>query len=245
MEAFERERVRLGSGMTAEVYAYGGYAYKCYRDFWPDALIAHEARVLQCLAEAGLPAVRCYPCEFPRALKLELLGGVTLTERVRARACTGTEELLALHRRLHAHHGLDLPALAPYLRTGIGQAPVSEALRTHALACLDALPDDDALCHMDLHFQNVLCEEDRLVLIDWLGAANGNPILDYARTYIILYEFARPLSEPFLRQLERERLFAADALQKAIYAVAVHRLSQYDDPAVRPLLAAPDAPGVP
>ena len=41
-EDFLKERIKIGAGMVAGVYAWNGYAYKCFGEGYPEGWIAYE-----------------------------------------------------------------------------------------------------------------------------------------------------------------------------------------------------------
>jgi aminoglycoside phosphotransferase (APT) family kinase protein len=68
-----------------------------------------------------------------------------------------------------------------------GPAALSDAQKAGALAALERLPDGDAVCHNDLHLNNVVVTPSRgPVVIDWILAAQGHPLSDVARTCLLL-----------------------------------------------------------
>ena len=66
------------------------------------------------------------------------------------------------------------------LRPSILPAPLRQA----ALAALDELPHGEALCHGDLNFNNILIGQGGPVIVDWDGAARGDPTADIAWTWV-------------------------------------------------------------
>ena len=52
------------------------------------------------------------------------------------------------------------------------------------LALLDELPDGDALCHGDFHGGNILWDDGRYVIIDWVEVSTGCALGDACRTYL-------------------------------------------------------------
>ena len=51
---------------------------------------------------------------------------------------------------------------------------------------------DSCICHLDLHFLNIMMPSDgsEPKLIDWINARIAPAVFDYARTYVILKEYA-------------------------------------------------------
>jgi len=67
----------------------------------------------------------------------------------------------------------------------IGAPGLSADLQQAHLEALEAMPEGDRLCHGDFHADNVVITERGLVVIDWIDAAQGNPMADVARTAVI------------------------------------------------------------
>ena len=51
---------------------------------------------------------------------------------------------------------------------------------------LKALPEDNKICHGDFHPLNLLYDNNKIYIIDWVGALRGNPFADVAGSYIII-----------------------------------------------------------
>lgn len=51
---------------------------------------------------------------------------------------------------------------------------------------MDRLPDSNGLCHVDFHPDNIIITQNGSKIIDWCGAASGDPCADAAVTVIIL-----------------------------------------------------------
>jgi thiamine kinase-like enzyme len=62
---------------------------------------------------------------------------------------------------------------------------------------LVGLPDGDAVCHYDLHPMNIIMSPRGPVIIDWVSAEKGNPLLDVARTWLVLTQAVWPFPFPY------------------------------------------------
>ena len=80
-EDFLKERVKIGAGMAAGVYAWKGYAYKCFGEGYPGEWITYELAQQNEICKSPLPVPRYHPCEFPLAIKMDLINGPSMFER--------------------------------------------------------------------------------------------------------------------------------------------------------------------
>ena len=89
---------------------------------------------------------------------------------------------------------------------------------------------------MDYHFLNTLKKDNSIYIIDWIDARNGKAILDYARTYVIIYEYAKGFKHKYLKEMLKR--YNEDIFEKAIYVNAINRIKEHDSKRVRELLNA-------
>jgi aminoglycoside/choline kinase family phosphotransferase len=79
------------------------------------------------------------------------------------------------------------------------------------------LPEDDKLLHGDFHPGNILLTERGLVIIDWIDASRGKPLLDVARSSLLFGGGSIPSSIPGARLLR--------ILQGSFYRIYQRRYS--------------------
>jgi len=152
----------LARGRDGDIFEYGSeHVLRRTRD---GRSIEHEARVMRFAAEQGYPVPRV---EDVRAggveIVMERIDGPVMMDAMLRRPWTmrrSASTLADLHDRLH-------------------EIPAPNWLRR--------LPDGgDRLVHMDLHPMNVMLSPRGPVVIDWTGAAAGEPLTDVAMTYVLL-----------------------------------------------------------
>lgn len=143
---------------------------------------------------------------------------------------------MSLFPEIHKVKGINLPALNPYMKERIATVNIEDAVKERAYRLMEEIPDGNTLCHFDYHFLNVMYCADGYKIIDWISAKVGNPIYDYARTYVISYEFAYRLSTKIYGMCIEQGGFDENEFRKAAYVAAVHRLSECDYNKVRELL---------
>lgn len=237
VDQFLKERRLIGEGKMAKVYAWNGDAYKCFSPDYPEEWLKYELMVQNAVETSGLPVVKYYEAPFLSCIKMDLVNGKSLTDLMtKDKYKGGLDDLFTHFERIHDLKDLNLPKLNPYLDQAIDRAKITEPQKTLAHALLSYIPDGNSLCHLDLHPSNVMVTEHEQIIIDWVNAKIGNPIYDYARTYVILHEFAYRLSRAYLTKLKK--IFRANNkdLIHAIYIMAIHRLTEHDSDKVKALI---------
>ena len=240
-EIFLQERIEIGAGMVAKVYSYNGYAYKCFNKGYPKEWIDYEYDLQQEVVKSGLPIPNYYKSEFPNSIKMDLINGVSMFERL---AIDGKDavmtEMMTWFGKIHEVKGLNLHSLSKYMLKKINEAPVSDEQKVFAKQCFAAVDSEilepEALCHMDYHFLNVMYAGNDVRIIDWTNAKNGKPIWDYARTYVIFYEYAAGMKTRYLKKVLALTKYPKETFMKAVYVNAIYRLTEHDTKRVRQLI---------
>lgn len=238
---FTEERMEIGAGMAAKVYSWNGYAYKCFKEGYPEEWVDYEYNQQNEICKSKLPVPRYYASEFPGTIKMELLSGNSMLERMEA---MGTDivmkDFMACFLQIHNVKGLNLPRVSEYIYNQIEEAPVTNKQKMYAKKCfMDVetnLLEEEVLCHMDYHFLNVMYEGDAVRIIDWMNAKNGKPIWDYARTYVLYYENIAEIVDRYKEEVMALEGYAEEAFCKAVYTSAIIRLNENDTKQVRKLI---------
>lgn len=251
---------RIGEGGAAEVYAWGaGRVLKLFRASQADAWVEAEQRVTAAAHEAGLPAPRVFGVERVggrRGLVLERVEGPSLLQvfaRQPWRVLEGGRLLADVQARIHGGRIPGLPAVQDRLRWWIDQAALPAPLRREVEAAVARMPAADAVCHGDLHPDNVILTPRGPVVIDWSEVAAGPPEADLVRTSLLL-RYASPvggrvgflvngarrlLHHAWLRRYRALTGLGRDALEPYLLPGAVARAAQGfagEAPALRGLI---------
>lgn len=240
-ESFLAERMEIGAGMVAKVYSWNGYAYKCFREGYPKEWIEYELSQQNEICKSALPVPRYYASDFPNTIKMDLITGVSMFDRLRdVGSDTVLDDFMLWFPKIHEVEGVTLHSLSKHLLREIDIAPVDEEQRSYAQRCLNdveqSVSEKDALCHMDYHFLNVMYEGNDIRIIDWVNAKYGKPIWDYARSYVIFYEYAAGLKRKYMKRVMSLEGYSEEIFRKAVYVNALHRLNEHDTKRVRQLI---------
>ncbi len=63
---------------------------------------------------------------------------------------------------------------------------LNEGEKNKILKVLSGLPEGNKICHMDFHPGNIMFQNDKPIIIDWMTACVGDPLADVARTCMML-----------------------------------------------------------
>lgn len=237
MEDFNKKKEVIGQGKIAKVYLYNNFAYKVFDKAYPKEWIDYEIGIQNEISKLNLPVVNYYESEIPNSIKMDYIRGITLADRVRKEKYKDSlEDLFNLFSKIHKVKEVNLPKLTPYLIESINKVNCSEDIKDKALKYISEIEEGNSLCHLDYHFLNIMYSEDRYYIIDWMNAKIGNPVYDFARTYVIMYEFANRLSKKFLKIIQERCSFSTEDLNKAIYVIALHRLTEFKSEKVELLI---------
>lgn len=79
-----------------------------------------------------------------------------------------------------------------------------------------------------MHLLNVICVDSEYYIVDWVNSKLANPILDIARTYIVLKQYASRLANKYLKLMLAKRKYTLDEANIAIRLMAILRLLEND-----------------
>ena len=202
---FDGSQVLIGKGAQADVFRYQGYAYKVYKNSYPAEWIAFEKDQQSAVNAAGLCPVRYYDTDDAHIIKMDLIEGEQLEDKVLNGYVEGFGILADAFRKVHAApiEGIKMPPLIATAGMGLSEEeqnkilPIIERLSTKYPPCI---------CHLDMHFLNIMLPNGAMeaanakagekafpeyVIIDWMNSRIAPAVFDYARTYVIFDEFSQ------------------------------------------------------
>ena len=201
----------IAEGATAEIFAWDeDKILKLYREGASPGEAEQEAACASIAYDAGLstPAViDTIIVENRQGIVFERVHGVTMLEAINAhpqKLIPYAHLLAELQVGIHARTASKLSSQRRRLQRTI-QSVSGLAIETKAaiLNDLDRLPDDNAICHGDFHPENILLTTDEPVIIDWVDATQGSPLVDVARTTLLLRFSELP---PSMNERHRQKI---------------------------------------
>lgn len=191
---FDGSQILIGRGAQADVYRYHGYAYKVYKNTYPEEWIRFEISQQETVVDLGLSDIRYYNTDDPHIIRMDLIDGIELEKKVLDGYLEGFDLLGDAFRKVHQvkipSGGISMPRLIDTAGFGL-----SEEEREKIFPVISRLSEkyESCVCHLDMHFLNIMLPNDGsgYKIIDWMNARIAPPVFDYARTYVIFDEFSK------------------------------------------------------
>jgi uncharacterized protein (TIGR02172 family) len=183
----------IAIGFTAEIYAWkDGKVLKLFKQGISQATAEYEANLAGAVHAAGLPVPavgEVIELDGRFGLEYERVEGTSMLDMIFRRPWHYRRlayQLAALQAEIHLLSVPGLPSQCDTLERKIRKAkPLPEKVRQAALDALGALTKQGKLCHGDFHPGNILLTQHGAVIIDWIDASSGSPLLDVARSTLL------------------------------------------------------------
>ncbi|MHB9032652.1 MAG: phosphotransferase family protein [Anaerolineae bacterium] len=225
-------RTLIGTGARAKIYAEDGCAVKCYEPGYRKEYVFYEALINTLVESTGLPVPKVFQVTDDNqhlSLKMELIKGQTLKQALRAEPGQAQAMIAAMVRlQMEMHTArVELPFTLHQKLTRMLEAPtgLSASRQQHALELLQALPAGGALCHGDYHTSNILVQENKLYIVDWIDASTGCADGDVCRTYLVELLHTPEIAPLYLERYCRESGKSREAILRWLPVIASARLS--------------------
>ena len=184
----------LAQGNTAEVYMYDeNKVLKLFRENMPVEPIKNEFDKAKYIQTDIINVPKVY-----EIIKFKKRYGIVY-ERIDGRDMikdmlmnflkikTKSKDLAHIHVQLHTEKtGLTYTVKSKLCNEIDDVLDLSTTEKNKIKKYIDKLPDGNALCHFDFHPGNIIIQNEKPIIIDWMTACVGNPCADVARTYLLL-----------------------------------------------------------
>jgi hypothetical protein len=184
----------IARGNTSEIFEYGpGKILKLYWPYMPRKSCEDEFFITQKINRE----LNIGPCAYELISYKDRIGGIY--ERVEGLTLTShmlrdVLKIRSFSRQLAHYHiaiqqpcDLGIASVAIKLKEDI--EAVDELSQTEKMKLyhyIDALPEGSCLCHFDFHPGNIIMQNGKPVVIDWMTACTGDKLADVARTGVLL-----------------------------------------------------------
>jgi thiamine kinase-like enzyme len=222
--------VSIGRGKVASIVSDGVYAYKIYEPWMPIEHILKEEKILKEIkAKTDLNVIDCEWLNDQNMLKMTLIKGKTLAEMMRKEKYQfGIETLIQCQIQVFQYHDLQLEDAFVSFRYTINTSSLSDDIKIKALKSLSSIKFEQQLCHFDMHLENIMMSSQTPFIIDWANAKCGNPVMDIARTYIIMLQYVKRKANIYLKSICKKMNYELNDVLNAIPIMAALRMLEND-----------------
>ena len=183
----------IATGFTAEIYTWhDGQVLKLFKQGRSRQTVEYEANLTRMVHATGLPVPavgEIMEIGGRFGLELERVDGISMLQAIIQwpwKSAYYAYMLAELQVEMHQRQVPGLPSQIERLKKKIGRAPnLPEEVRQIAFCKLETLHENDKLCHGDFHPDNILLTSRGPVIIDWIDATRGSPLLDVARSTLL------------------------------------------------------------
>lgn len=239
---------KIGAGRTAVIYEYGqDKIVKLFKVGFPSAAVQQEYQIGKLVSSMAVPAPQVgslVKLDGQEGIVYQKISGFTLLEQlIRSfeKAATYIEKFVQLHVKIHSLQSSCLPDGRQKLVDKIAsQKLLQDSIKEQLQAGLSDFPAVNSLCHGDYHPDNIILHNGQLIVIDWVDAYYGYPLLDVARTYLLIStpyvqvhvdtgtisEMQKVLAGKYLEEYYSLRPFSREDFNRALKIVAAARLAE-------------------
>ena len=196
----------LNAGLCADIYIIDSQkVLKLYKEGWSKETVYQEYVNTRAANQAGIASPKVY--EFVEqsdrfGFVMERLADMPLlvyAVKNPFRFLSFARKMSELHIQIHKGA---IPEEIPfqykqYSDWILGTVSLSHEEQTFLLDCLSQLSvcNETSLCHGDFHPFNILVDQGRYLVIDWVLATQGDACADVAGTYLIMCLMASEIAE--------------------------------------------------
>lgn len=164
------------------------------------------------------------------AIVSEFIKGKTLLQMINednSKVDEYLEMLINIQNNMNSKKSPLLTKLNDKAKRLITLANLDNDLKERLIDKLNNIPEGDAICHGDFGPSNIILSENNIpYIIDWSHATQGNPLLDCAKTYLMLnLSVSKEIGEKYLslycekHQIKKENVLEYLPIVSAIQLV--------------------------
>ncbi|WP_304942018.1 phosphotransferase [Vallitalea guaymasensis] len=199
------KQIKIGTGTQATVYRNENHAIKVFKKDYNKAYAFYEAMINSLIEDVGLPIAKVHEVleiNDNIAMKMDFIEGVTLHDCYLSNIYNVNKYVdIMVDMQIEIHSkDIQLPYnLNNRLREKISSNKMlNKTSKNKLLNILDKLPDGKCLCHGDFYGYNIIKQQDKYYIIDWIDATNGCDNADVCRTYMLYLFHSQKIAELYL-----------------------------------------------
>lgn len=232
----------ISKGQKASVYRNGDNAIKVFNKETNKTDVLNEALNTTRVEETGLaiPCISEVGIEDGQwSITMNYIEGKTLSQLMKENPEKKEEyinQMVDLQLEIHSKRAPLLNKLKDKLIRQINSLEMLDNIKKYDLLTrLDGMPKHVKVCHGDFHPNNIIVSNDKMYVIDWVHATQGNASADTARTYLLFALEDQKLADYYLDVFCKKSKTEKCYVQTWLPIVAAAQLSK-DKPEEKELL---------
>ena len=223
----------IAEGNTAKIYLSDHKIIKVFKDFLPDTESLKEVDKQKYASSCGLPVpevLDVIKINGKQAIVMEYIRGDTLGDLLfkdKSRAEHYLSISVDMQLAIHSYTADAIESMYDKLHRQIeGVNSLDKKKKSILLKRLGSFTYEPKLCHGDFHLFNLIKEDNRVVVIDWVDASTGDIRADVYRSYLLYSEVSSELADMYLQiYCKKSGLLKSEILEWAPF-IAAARLSE-------------------
>ncbi len=192
---------------NAEIYSWeNDQVLKLFYDFIPVEAIDGEFTKTLCISKLTemCPAIyKRITLKEGEGIVFENIKGKSLTYNLLSNPLRVKEFSTIMaesHKKIHKIAANELPEIKAIISFKIEDSKILDmSQKSKLVEMLDSMPNMDRLCHMNYHPDSIFIANQRTKVIDWMDAGKGNPLVDVAKTLVLLRFSSLPFQNVLFR----------------------------------------------
>lgn len=232
----------ISKGQKASVYRDGDNAVKVFNKGTNKTDVLNEALNTTRVEETGLatPSISEVGIEDGQwAITMNYIEGKTLGQLMKENPDKKEEyinQMVDLQLEIHSKRAPLLNKLKDKMIRQINSLEMLDNIKKYDLLTrLDGMPKHVKVCHGDFNPNNIIVSNDKMYVIDWVHATQGNASADVARTYLLFALEDQKLADYYLDVFSKKSKTDKQYVQTWLPIVAAAQLSK-DKPEEKELL---------
>lgn len=210
----------IAFGRKSEIFAYDtGKVLKLYVEDFDQNLVQREFACVGAVSR-GTDISLPHPYELVHLGKrwgivFEKVDGISYMDLFQKNPLlyfTMSKELAHIHQGIHTYSVTGIPTQVETFASLLQDSPRLDTHEKHVLLSILSAPHEAKLCHGDFHHGNVIRTPTGAVILDWMDAFVGDPLLDIALTCVNAAISDAPDHVPYAYRVLYEGLKKAVAL---------------------------------
>lgn len=223
----------IATGNTANLYLLNNNIVKIFKEYLPPTEAINEAKKQEYAYSCGLPVpkvLQVTKINGTQAIIMEYIRGETLGKLMLQNKESIEHYLTILVKAQKEIHTVKaqsdaIESLNERLKRHIiGVPSLTEKQKNNLISRVDSFKYEASLCHGDFHPYNLIMDNEKISIIDWVDATAGDFRADVCRTFLLFSPFSKSLADQYLDLYSKDKSISKEEVLEWLPVIAGARL---------------------